>query len=190
MPWAPERELPEARKHVSPPHRSLAFPWRLRPMTKLQRVASARSERRVPAILASALWPARPGPVRTVVPIFCAVRDTLGFSGTAWIYRDRTKTSVHAERVWSTAPDGARRWWGTYNTHDGAAVEAGAAYMRFSDGADAEVTLSPGEGSRGSFEVIGELGTLEPDMTRFQGTRREASAQSPARDWPRPAGTC
>ena len=116
----------------------------------------------------------------------------LGFRGGAWIYRDRQKIEVSADLFSEDNADGPRRWRGTYDLSSGAdiaAIEPGIGYMRFSDGTDARVRLLANDGSRGSFEVIGELGTLEPDMTRFRGARREASAQDPLDDWPKPAGT-
>jgi hypothetical protein len=89
-------------------------------------------------------------------------------------------------------PDRSPRWWGTYNVEseeEGVVLQPGeTAYVRFSDGTDAQVKLLTRAGSRGSFEVL-KLGTLEPDMTRWAGTRREASAQDPLDDWPKPAGT-
>jgi hypothetical protein len=114
----------------------------------------------------------------------------LGFRGVASIYRNRQKIDVQADLFNADNPDGSTRWWGTYDVgseEDNAALEPGTAYMRFSDGSDAQVSLTARDGSRGSFEVI-KLGTLEPDMTRWRGTRREASAQNP-RDWPKRAGT-
>ncbi len=120
-----------------------------------------------------------------------AMAGHLGFRGGAWIYLNRQKIYVQADLFSADNPDGSRRWWGTYEVgsgEDNAALEPGTAYMRFSDGSDAQVSLMARDGSRGSFEVI-KLGTLEPDMTRWHGTRREASAQDPLDDWPKPAGT-
>jgi hypothetical protein len=119
------------------------------------------------------------------------VEGRLGFRGGATIYRDRQTVDVQADLLCADNPDGSKRWWGTYSLdseEDQAALQPGTVYMRFSDGSDAQVNLMPGDGRRGSFEVI-KLGTLEPDMTRWRGTRREASAQDPLDDWPKPAGT-
>jgi hypothetical protein len=114
-----------------------------------------------------------------------------GFRGGATIYLDRRKIDVQADLFSSDDPDASPRWWGTYyadSEEKSAALEPGAtAYVRFSDGSDAQVRLLTTDGLRGSFEVI-RLGTLEPDMARWAGTRREASAQDPLDDWPKPAG--
>ncbi len=120
------------------------------------------------------------------------VEGGLGFRGMATIYRDRQKIEVHAELFSASEPEGSLRWWGTYNVlseQENAVLEAGrTAYVRFSDGTDAQVRLLTRDGTEGSFEVI-KLGTLEPDMTRWTGTRREASAQDVHDDWPKPAGS-
>lgn len=118
------------------------------------------------------------------------VEGRLGFRGGATLYRDREKTDVLAELFSGDRPDGSTHWWGTVSalSADEPLLDPGAAYVRFSDGTDAEIRLLKRNGENATFDVI-ELGTLEPDLTRWQGTRREASAQDPSRDWPKPAGT-
>jgi hypothetical protein len=112
------------------------------------------------------------------------------FLGGATLYRDRQKIDVHAELLSGKHADGSQRWWGTLTVlgEDEPLLGPGTAYVRFSDGTDAQVALLTSDGHEASFEII-KLGTLEPDMTRWAGTRREASAQDPLSDWPKPAGT-
>ena len=112
------------------------------------------------------------------------------FLGGATLYRDHKKIDVDAELFSGEHADGSRHWWGTLRVlgEDEPLMDPGTAYVRFSDGTDAQVALLTSDGQEASFEVI-KLGTLEPDMTKWTGTRREASAQDPISDWPKPAGT-
>src|SRR5436190_12779880 len=118
------------------------------------------------------------------------MQGDLGFLGGATLYRDRQKIEVQAELFGASDSDGSQHWWGTLSVlgADEPLLAPGTAYVRFSDGTDAQIALLTSDGQEASFEVI-KLGTLEPDMTKWTGTRREASAQDPLSDWPKPAGT-
>jgi hypothetical protein len=87
------------------------------------------------------------------------VEEMLGFRGGATFYRDGLKVSVDATRYYSTDDEGiANRWWGTYvvTSTDGALAD-GAAYARFSDGSETEITLEATDATTGRFVVAGSL---------------------------------
>src|SRR5256885_1273025 len=90
-----------------------------------------------------------------------AMEGDLSFLGGATLYRDRQKIEVHAELFGSSDSDGSQHWWGTLSVlgEDEPPLAPGNAYLRFSDGTDAQVALRTSDGQEASFEVI-KLGTL------------------------------
>jgi hypothetical protein len=99
-----------------------------------------------------------------------------GFRGGATIYLDRQKIEVQADLFSSDNPDASPRWWGTYyadSKEKSAVLEPGAtAYVRFSDGSDAQVRLLTTDGLRGSGR------SHQPGDTR---TRHDTLGWDPAR---------